>query len=199
MLPPEVLSSLGLQTMGSNSSAAVGTGSVVVGTEEPTTGSVAANKGTPTPPGGEKVEPLGPEQSKKKGDETKILPFILGKGIASVPARLVAHQWKGEFVDMADLLCDNTVAERRWNSSLGGHMQLGQPKVQQREVPDVLSWAQRFSVFIGVVVEKQPHRVWQLLAYQATILREARRCGGAGWRSYDAMFHQLAAANETIN
>ena len=50
-----------------------------------------------------------------------------------------------------------------------------------------------------MAAEKHPHRVKQLLAYQATILREARRCGGNGWRAYDAMFRQLAATDDTID
>ena len=55
-----------------------------------------------------------------------------------------------------------------------------QTKPLRREVPDILSWAQCFGVYIGVVVEKHPTRVGQLLAYQATDLREARRCGMGG-------------------
>ena len=31
------------------------------------------------------------------------------------------------------------------------------------------------------------------MAYQTTIIREARRCGGAGWKGYDSMFRQHAA------
>ena len=63
----------------------------------------------------------------------------------------------------------------------------------------MLSWAQCFCTYVAVVAEKQPGRVRQLLAYQATMLREARRCGGQGWRAYDAMFRQLAAAEPSTD
>lgn len=34
-----------------------------------------------------------------------------------------------------------------------------------------------------------------LLAYQTMIIREARRCGGSGWRQYDSYFRQQVAGN----
>ena len=126
----------------------------------------------------------------------------MGEGIPPVPARLVGRIWNDDYIDMAELLRDNLEAERRGNS--GNTQQSGLPggshsKPLRREVPDVLSWAQCFGVYIGVVVEKYPDRVKQLLAYQATVLREARRCGGSCWRSYDAMFRQLAAADPSTD
>ena len=118
---------------------------------------------------------------------------MLGEGIPPVPAKVVARIWKGEYIDMADLLQDNLEADRRRATA-----QRGQAKATWREVPDLLSWAQCFSVYVGVVV-KHPHRVKQLLVYQATILREARRCGGNGWRAYYVMFRKLAVTDDTID
>lgn len=39
--------------------------------------------------------------------------FTLGEGLPPVPAKLVSHIQKGEFIDMAELLRDNIKAERR--------------------------------------------------------------------------------------
>ena len=91
--------------------------------------------------------------------------------------------WDDEYIDMAELLRDNLEAERRECS--GNTQQSELPgglhsKPLRREVPDVLLWAQCFGVYIGVVVEKYPDRVKQLLAYQVTVLRKARRCRGTG-------------------
>ena len=127
------------------------------------------------------------------------MPFVLGEGIPTVPSKLVARIWKGEYIDMADLLRDNLEADRRRSGLLTPSAVLAQAKPIRREVPDILSWAQCFSVYIGVTAEKQPHRVKLLLAYQSTVLREARRCGGTGWRGYDSLFRQLAAADDTID
>ena len=39
----------------------------------------------------------------------------------------------------------------------------------------------------------------QLLAYQTMVVREARRCGGRGWQSYNAMFRQQAAISPSVD
>ena len=69
----------------------------------------------------------------------------------------------------------------------------------RREVPDLISWVQCFGVYAAVVSVKHPDRVLQLLAYQTTIVRETRRCGGRGWLSYDAMFRQQAAISPSVD
>ena len=56
--------------------------------------------------------------------------------------------------------------------------------------PDLLSWVQCFGLYAVVMVSKYPERVVHLLAYQTLIIREARRCGGRGWLSYDTIFRQ---------
>ena len=63
----------------------------------------------------------------------------------------------------------------------------------RREVPDLLSWVQCFSIYTAVVASAYPERVQKLLAYQTLIIREARRFGGKGWLSYDSYFWQQMA------
>ena len=91
---------------------------------------------------------------------------------------------------MAELLRDNLEAQRRGalhespstsSSNVGRH---------RREVPDLLSWVQCFGIYAAVVASRYPERVQKLLAYQTLIIREARRCGGRGWLSYDSYFRQ---------
>lgn len=139
------------------------------------------------------------KELREEGDEDKTVPFLLGERIPPVPAHLVARIWKGEFLDMADLLRDNPEVERRRIGVQGASPHQGQAKALRQEVPDVLLWAQCFGVYTGMIAEKHPCRIKQLLAYQVTILREARRCGGRGWRSYDSMFGHLAAADNSMD
>ena len=119
------------------------------------------------------------------------------QAMRTVPTRFVNRIWRGEFVDMDDLLQDNLEAERRRGRD-DGEPSGRSSRPTWREVPDMLSWAQRLCTYVGVVAEKQAGRVRQS-AYQATMLREARRCGGHGWRAYDAMFRQLAAAEPSTD
>ena len=43
------------------------------------------------------------------------------------------------------------------------------------------------------MASKHPERIQKLLSYQTLIVREARRCGGRGWLSYDAYLRQQMA------
>ena len=116
--------------------------------------------------------------------------FILGEGLPPVPAKLVGKICRGEFVDMAELLRDNIEAERRRGSAGEASRSASQ---RRREIPDILSWVQCFGTYACVVASQHPEKLTQLLAYQTTVIREARRCGGTGWQGYDSMFRQHAA------
>ena len=117
-------------------------------------------------------------------------PFVLSEGLAPIPAKLVARIVRGEFVDMAELLRDNLEALRRGSLQDGSTASSSQTKKARREVPDLLSWVQCFGTYMAIIASKHPSRVRQLLAYQTLIVREARRCGGNGWQTYDSMFRQ---------
>ena len=62
-------------------------------------------------PGTGRLEDPKKSETPKKGEATA-QPFILSEGLPSVPATLVARILWGDFVDMAELLHDNLVAQR---------------------------------------------------------------------------------------
>ena len=143
---------------------------------------------------------LGPDPG---AAETKHLegPFVLSEALPVVPAKMVKRILKkGEFVDMAELLKDNLEAERRRFVAEGtGGMSHFTNRQSRREVPDILSWLHCFSLYAAVVTSKYPEKTKELLAYQATIIAEARRCGGRGWALYDAHFRQQMASLESAD
>ena len=115
---------------------------------------------------------------------------MLSEGLAPIPAKLVARIVKGEFVDMVELLRDNVEAVRRGSLQEGPIASQPHTKKTRREVPDLLSWVQCFGTYMGVIASKYPSWVYQFFAYQTLIVREARRCGGNSWQTYDSMFRQ---------
>ena len=117
-------------------------------------------------------------------------PFVLSESLPPIPAKLVEQIWKGEFVDMSELLRDNLEAQRRGavQEAAGATSSSGGSR-RRREVPDLLSWVQCFRTYTAVVGSKYPERMAKLLAYQTLIVREARTCGWRGWLSYDTYFH----------
>ena len=100
-------------------------------------------------------------------------PFILSEGLPPVPHKLAARTLRGEYMDMAELLCDNLEAQRRAAATTSSSTSSTTPK-GRREVPDILSWVQCFSIYMAVITSKFPHRIKELLEYQTLIVREAR-------------------------
>ena len=120
-------------------------------------------------------------------------PFILGEALPVVPAKLVKRIRRGEYVDMAELLKDNIEAERRRLASVE---EGGSSRGVRREVPNLWSWLQCYSLFAAILCNKYPEKARELWAYQATIIGEAKRCGGSGWHLYDTAFRQQISSIE---
>ena len=128
------------------------------------------------------------QASTRKAIEGVAKPFILSEGLPPVPAKIVTRILRGEFIDMAELLRDNLEAQRR--GALQDAPSSTGVSRSRREVPDLLSWVQCFSIYTAVMASAFPERVHKLLAYQTLIIREARRYGGKGWLAYDSFFRQ---------
>ena len=159
----------------------------------------------------ESAEPSRPGAGKGKGPvdrsimkepemEQEVAPFTICETLPVVPAKLVKKILKGEFVDMAELLKDNMEAERRRYSAEGefGQNGIGQ-RGSRREVPDILSWVQCYSMYAAVICNKYPEKARELWAYQATLIGEHRRCGGRGWLLYDSAFRQHVSSLESTD
>ena len=179
---------------GEASAAALGdlTSPVVVASEPPyrgaSGGAAGAKEQAPTSGGAAG----GKEQaSTRRAIEGVAKPFILSEGLPPVPAKVVTRILRGEFIDMAELLCDNLEAQRR--GALQDAPSSTGVSRSRRKVPDLLSRVQCFSIYTAVVAGVFPERVHKLLAYQTLIIRETRRCGGKGWLAYDSFSRQQIA------
>ncbi len=148
----------------------------------------------------ETTPPVAPPKE-PKGDETMVEgAFFLSEALPVVPAKLVRRILRAEYVDMAELLKDNMEAERRrWQQEGASSQGPFMGRVTRREIPDVLSWLQCFTTYAAVVTARYPEKTRELLAYQAMIISEARRCGGRGWLLYDAAFRQQIRSFETVD
>ena len=116
--------------------------------------------------------------------------FLLGEGLPPIPAKLVVKIQKGDFVDIAKLLQDNIETESRRSKKAGASTSNKQLMQSWLEVPDILSWVQCFGIYNSIIVQMCLEKIQQLLVYQTTLLRDARRCDGTGWQTYDTTFCQ---------
>ena len=69
----------------------------------------------------------------------------------------------------------------------------------RREILDMLNWLQCFSLYAAVVASKYPEKAKELWAYQATLIGEARRCGGKGWLLCDSAFRQQITSFDAVD
>ncbi len=68
------------------------------------------------------------------------------------------------------------------------------PAKRRKEITDILTWMQGFSVYTLVLTSYWPARIADLLKYQLLIMRTAQQFAGSTWLSYDRAFRRQAAA-----
>ena len=128
--------------------------------------------------------------------------FQLSSSFQPVPAKMVAKIRSLQYVDMRELLPDNVSLLKNMEELDAKFVSASLPATARpklREVHSLLTWASCFTLYVAILAESHPHVVQQRLAYMALIVREARRNGGEGWRSYDTIFRQNAASNPALD
>ena len=123
-------------------------------------------------------------------------PFVVGPGFSPVPGKLVSQILRGTFVDLSDLLSANLVtSDPEPHLMLDGRLVLtAPPKKQWRQIEDITSWTEAFTVFSLVLTSSFPQRWKDLTLYKLLILRIHRQFSGRVWLAYDKAFREHAAA-----
>ena len=113
--------------------------------------------------------------------------FKLSSAFSPVPGKIVAKIRAGHYIDMRELLPDN-ISLRGNIESLASPLSLhrdSRPKL--REIRSLLTWVTSFATYAAIAAEDNPQLIRPLMAYLCIIIREARKNGGDGWRSYDTI------------
>ena len=116
------------------------------------------------------------------------------QGLWPVTSKLVVKIEAGKFVDMAELLL------HRWGvtKSQTGNEPSRAPKPRQCTVIMILEWVQCFSIYLAVIVNKQPQRIpCRPIGLPDTHHRLTVATPRA-WMGYNCRFCQRAAANPHI-
>ena len=85
---------------------------------------------------------------------------MVGPGFSSVPGKLVSQILHGTFVDLSELLSANLVSsDPEPHLILDGCLVLtAPPKKQWRQIEDITSWTEAFTVFSLVLTSSFPQR-----------------------------------------
>ena len=106
-------------------------------------------------------------------------PFVVGPGFSPVPGKLVSQILRGTFVDLSKLLSANLVSsDPEPHLMLDGCLVLtAPPKKQHRQIEDITSWTEAFTIFSLVVTSSFPQH-WKDHTYKLLILRIHRQFSG---------------------
>ena len=117
-----------------------------------------------------------------------------GEGVLPVPERVEKKLLNLEFVEMKELLPESWLVEEeetcRFTQSL--------PKRRSGPVTDILQWLQCFGTMVGVLSQKFPMMVPDLMAYQSTIIKCSRDFDGLAWAQYDRAYRRQAAQTKDL-
>ena len=109
-----------------------------------------------------------------------------------VPRKLAEKIWKGEFVELSELLPSRLGAPKVTLRDLMSNRD--KPKEPKR-ITSIQQWVVCFNSVISVMALKHPERVQDLLGYSSMITKASLDYEGTPWLAYDAHFRRLAAAN----
>lgn len=123
-------------------------------------------------------------------------PFVVGPGYSPVPYKIVSQIVAGKFVHLEDLLPENISAqEPEPQIHFDGRLILSNaPKKNKKQILDITSWVEAFTIYSMIVSKYFPNRLDDLLKYKLLILRTYRQFSGSAWLNYDREFRETAAA-----
>ena len=110
---------------------------------------------------------------------------LFGAGFPPVPSKLVKKIEAGDFIDMAELRPEGL---ETMEDSAPGRSTKGKTKM----ISNILEWIRCFSLYVAILSHSAPHRVPDLLSYQALIIEAQMEYPGDHWLEYDRRFRQRA-------
>jgi len=128
-------------------------------------------------------------------------PFVIGPGYSPVPYKVVSQIILGKYVNFEDLLPENiSFNEPEPQLMFEGRLVFSPtPKKNKRQINDIVTWLEAFTIFSLILGSYFPNRWVDLIKYKLLILRTYRQFSGSAWLNYDKEFREQAAAERQIN
>ena len=121
-----------------------------------------------------------------------------------VPRAVQERISRGEFIDFGQLLPEVLGAHDpsarktlEFRSNAGGALELdevGTSRSVRRQVHYIGTWLEAWTIYMHVICTIAPHRMSELLSYQAMVLAANRQYYSHAWLSYDQQFGMLIAS-----
>ncbi len=122
----------------------------------------------------------------------------VGPGLPSIPKKLLDKIRSGDYVDFGEL--PPAKGKGRQVQQAGeGHiviLQAADLTPTRKAIPDLVTWLQCFGLYVAALAPGQPHRVPELMAYQAIIAKASQTYRWPSWVVYDQSFRQEMAGTK---
>ena len=116
----------------------------------------------------------------------------IGPSSPPIPRKIAEQIWKGQYIELKELLPVNLGAPEPTIFDLLGKQERVRPK---KNISCIEEWSLCFNAFTAIIAMRQPERVRDLLSYSSMIIRASIDYEDRPWLTYDAHFRKQAATN----
>ena len=127
----------------------------------------------------------------QESKDTSTKAVSVGPGSPPIPRKLAEKIWRGEFIELHELLPSRlTTPEPTVLDLLSHKVERPAPK---KTISTIQEWVTCFNTYIALIATHQPARVPDLLAYSSIIVRASSQYADLPWLNYDAHFRREVA------
>ena len=116
--------------------------------------------------------------------------ITVGPSSPPLPKRLADRIWKGEYIDLRELLPSHLGVPEPTVFDLFSKTERIRPR---KHISSIQDWMLCFNTFISIVAMRNPERVRDLLAYSSLIVKASTDYDDTPWLDYDSHFRRQAA------
>ena len=124
----------------------------------------------------------------------------INAGLPALLTKLLHRIWANEYIDFAELPPAKS-KPRSFPSDLEGRVllvQLHELDSSRKAIPDFTTWAQCFALYSAAILQRQPNRAGDLMAYFFFTAGNARKYKWPSWVVYDQNFRQLMGETQDL-
>ena len=117
----------------------------------------------------------------------------LGRGIPTLPERLVERMLACEYIDLADLPWQEPVCLKKYLVPVLLIQSIKTARSHRRLIPDITTWVQCFSIYTSVLATQNAEYVLELMTYTRDIICASKQFKWPAWIVYDTNYRQHMA------
>ena len=111
-----------------------------------------------------------------------------------IPSKLAEKIWRGEFIDLDELLPARLGAP---GPTVLDALFQGEKAKPKKNISTIEEWVLSFNTLISVVAMRNQEQVRDLLAYSSTIVKASQDFQGSPWKEYDTHFRKQIATQSS--